>query len=90
VLLTNLLEFGSTTIAAIYKDRWEIELFFKALKQNLKVKSFVEYQRERLTHPDLDSLDRHPVAQMAAPSFQSQVVAVQSGFHAALEPVHLP
>ncbi len=25
----------------IYKDRWEIELFFKALKQNLKVKTFV-------------------------------------------------
>ena len=41
VLLTNLMEFGSTTIAAIYKDRWEIELFFKALKQNLKLKSFV-------------------------------------------------
>jgi hypothetical protein len=41
VLLTNLLAFGSTTIAAIYRDRWEIELFFKALKQNLKVKSFV-------------------------------------------------
>jgi hypothetical protein len=41
VLLTNLQEFGSTTIAAIYKDRWEIELFFKALKQNLKVKTFV-------------------------------------------------
>jgi IS4 transposase len=32
---------GSTTIAAIYRDRWEIELFFKALKQNLKLKSFV-------------------------------------------------
>ena len=41
VLLTNLIEFGPTTIAAIYKDRWEIELFFKSLKQNLKVKSFV-------------------------------------------------
>ena len=41
VLLTNKLEFGATTIAAIYKDRWEIELFFKALKQNLKVKTFV-------------------------------------------------
>jgi hypothetical protein len=40
-LLTNLQEFGATTIAAIYKDRWEIELFFKALKQNLKVKTFV-------------------------------------------------
>jgi len=28
VLLTNLMEFGSTTIAAIYKERWQIELFF--------------------------------------------------------------
>ena len=41
ILLTNHLEFGATTIAAIYKDRWEVELFFKALKQNLKVKTFV-------------------------------------------------
>jgi hypothetical protein len=41
VLLTNHLDFGATTIAAIYKDRWEIELFFKTLKQNLKVKTFV-------------------------------------------------
>ena len=41
VLLTNHLEFGSTTIADIYKSRWQIELFFKALKQNLKVKTFV-------------------------------------------------
>lgn len=41
VLLTNHLDFGATTISNIYKDRWEIELFFKALKQNLKVKSFV-------------------------------------------------
>jgi hypothetical protein len=41
VLLTNLMEFGSSTIAAIYKERWQIELFFKALKQNLTVKTFV-------------------------------------------------
>ena len=41
VLLTNHLDFGATTISAIYKDRWKIELFFKALKQNLKVKTFV-------------------------------------------------
>ncbi len=41
VLLTNHRSFGSSTIAAIYKDRWQIELFFKALKQNLKVKTFV-------------------------------------------------
>ena len=48
VLLTNLLDFGPTTIAAIYKDRWEIELFFKALKQNLKVKTFVGTSRNAL------------------------------------------
>jgi len=41
VLLTNHLDFGPTTIAAIYKDRWEIELFFKVLKQYLKIKTFV-------------------------------------------------
>lgn len=41
VLLTNHLGFGASTIAAIYKDRWEIELFFKALKQHLKIKTFV-------------------------------------------------
>lgn len=41
VLLTNHLKFGSTTIAAIYKDRWEIEIFFKTLKQHLKVKTFI-------------------------------------------------
>ena len=41
VLLTNHLNFGATTIAAIYKERWQIEMFFKALKQNLKVKTFV-------------------------------------------------
>lgn len=41
VLLTNHLTFGSTTIAAVYKDRWEIEVFFKTLKQHLKVKTFI-------------------------------------------------
>jgi IS4 transposase len=39
--LTSLLQLGATTIAAIYKDRWQVELFFKALKQNLKIKTFV-------------------------------------------------
>jgi len=41
VLLTNHHKFGAKTISDIYKDRWEIELFFKALKQNLKIKTFV-------------------------------------------------
>jgi len=41
ILLTNHLDFGASTIAAVYKDRWEIEIFFKTLKQHLKVKTFI-------------------------------------------------
>jgi len=41
VFLTNHLDFAASTIAAIYKERWQIELFFKAIKQHLKIKSFV-------------------------------------------------
>jgi hypothetical protein len=41
VLLTNNLKLAASTIAAIYKARWQIELFFKAIKQNLKIKTFV-------------------------------------------------
>ena len=41
VFVTNHLKLAASTIAAIYKDRWQIELFFKALKQSLKVKTFV-------------------------------------------------
>ncbi len=41
VFLTNHLKFGATTIAAVYKDRWKVELFFKAIKQNLKIKTFL-------------------------------------------------
>jgi len=41
VFLTNNMKFAASTVAAIYKERWQIELFFKALKQNLRVKTFV-------------------------------------------------
>lgn len=41
VFITNHHGLGASTIGAIYKDRWQIELFFKALKQNLKIKTFV-------------------------------------------------
>jgi len=41
VFLTNNMKLAASTIAAIYKERWQIELFFKALKQSLKIKTFV-------------------------------------------------
>ena len=39
--LTNRFTLAASTIADIYKARWQIELFFKWIKQNLKVKSFL-------------------------------------------------
>ena len=35
------MNFAASTIAAIYKDRWAIEQFFKTIKQNLRIKTFV-------------------------------------------------
>jgi hypothetical protein len=41
VLLTNQFRLAASTIAAIDKDRWQIELFFKLLKQQLRIQTFV-------------------------------------------------
>jgi hypothetical protein len=41
VFLTNHLRLAAATIARVYKDRWQIELLFKALKQSLRIKTFV-------------------------------------------------
>lgn len=41
VFLTNNLKLAASTIAQIYCDRWAIEAFFKALKQSLRIKTFV-------------------------------------------------
>jgi hypothetical protein len=41
VFLTNHRGFAASTIAAVYHQRWQIELLFKALKQNLRIKTFV-------------------------------------------------
>ena len=41
VYLTNNFKLSAKTIADIYKSRWQVELFFKWIKQNLKIKSFI-------------------------------------------------
>ena len=45
VLLTTNFQLSAKTIADIYRSRWQVELFFKWIKQNLKVKSFVGTSR---------------------------------------------
>ena len=47
-ILTNNFTWSAKTIARIYKERWQIELFFKAIKQQLKVKSFVGTSKNAL------------------------------------------
>lgn len=44
-ILTNQLSWSPKTISAIYKERWQIEIFFKSLKQYLKIKSFLGTSR---------------------------------------------
>jgi putative transposase len=45
VFLTNNFKLAAKTIADIYKDRWQIEIFFRWIKQNLKIKSFIGNSR---------------------------------------------
>ncbi len=45
IFLTNHFGLAAKTIADVYKDRWQVELFFKAIKQNLKVHAFVGNSR---------------------------------------------
>jgi len=47
-ILTNNFTWSAKTIGQIYKERWQIELFFKAIKQQLKVKSFVGTSKNAL------------------------------------------
>jgi len=41
VFITNRFDWSAKTIADIYKQRWQVELFFKWIKQNLKIKAFM-------------------------------------------------
>lgn len=45
-LLTNRFDLDANEIAGIYKSRWEIELFFKWMKQHLSIKKFYGYTEQ--------------------------------------------
>ena len=40
-IITNQLDWTARTIADLYKKRWDIELFFESMKQNLQIKTFL-------------------------------------------------
>jgi hypothetical protein len=85
VFLTNNLTLGATTISRIYKDRWQIELLFKALKQNLRVKTFVGTVRECGPHPDLDGPHRPAPGQVPAAAGHVRLVPVDAAAHSLRE-----
>jgi hypothetical protein len=59
-LLCNNLKFGATTIAAMRWQRWQAELCFKQVKQNLKIKYLLRGdKRERSQDAGLLRLARH-------------------------------
>ncbi len=101
VFLSNLLAFGATTIAAIYKDRWQVELFFKALKQTLKIKTFqgaeanIENQdvcgdqRQCGPDPGVDRSDRNAGAEVFAVEIEVLLVVIDAGRSAAATTVLL-
>ena len=43
--LTKNFKLSPKTIADIYKDRWQIEIFFRLIRQNLKIKAFIGNSR---------------------------------------------
>jgi putative transposase len=48
VFLTNIFHLDAATVAEIYKARWQVELFFKWIKQNLKIKAFLGTSRNAI------------------------------------------
>lgn len=69
--LTNALDIPASTVAELYKERWQIELFFRWIKQNLRVKSFLGTSRNAvMTQPWID-LCAYPV--LAFLKFQSKL-----------------
>jgi len=73
-LLTNHMTLGASTVARIYKDRWQIELFFKALTQNLRVKTFVGTSANALVGTTGPSLEIESTVSVWTWSFQHQAL----------------
>lgn len=65
-LLTNDLKSKAVTIAALYKARWQVELFFKWLKQNLKIAHFLGTSRNAVTIQIMAALIAYLLVRLAS------------------------
>ena len=88
--ITDKLDFAASTIAKIYRDRWQIETFFKALKQSLRVGASCRHQRQRPKDADLDRLDRHVDSEISEAEINLRLVALQSSGLIAPAVVRIP
>jgi IS4 transposase len=59
-VITNDLDAPAKEIANLYKQRWQIELFFRWVKQTLRIKRFIGVSKKRSAHSDRRRLDRLP------------------------------
>lgn len=88
VFLTNHRSFAASTIA-VYRQRWQIELFFKALKQKPAHQELRRHQPQRPANSDLDGADRPARAQVPATAGSLRLEPIQSGRSVAPAPVRL-
>jgi transposase len=74
-LLTNDLKAPAASIAALYKSRWEIELFFKWVKQNLRLQRFLGTSRNAITLQIIAALIAHLLVRLAQLRGQASIGA---------------
>lgn len=72
VLVTNLMQLPAETIADLYKSRWEIELFFKWIKQNLKLKKYLGRTPNAVKIQIITAIIAYLLTQIFRESFQIQ------------------
>ena len=73
VFLTNNFSLAASTIAALYKARWKVELFFKTLKQNLKIKKFLGTSENAVKAQILVALIAYLLLQILRLSLKSEI-----------------
>ncbi len=71
--LTNRFDLATQTICDLYKSRWKVELFFKTLKQNLKIKKFLGTSPNAVKAQILVALIAHLLVQMIRFSLKTNI-----------------